>query len=189
MANEDNNPVNQQIKLGLILTTGILAMSSASILIRWAQGEGVSSLIIATYRLTIATGLLTFPMIQQRGWREYATLEKHTIILILTSGVLLGLHFATWITSLKHVSVMSSAVLVSMTPLWVGLASPLLLSERIPALMWISLSVTMLGASLIGLAGWKGAQLQAIEGDGECARKYPLFRIYGWSTAQQLLFC
>jgi drug/metabolite transporter (DMT)-like permease len=156
--------VNQRLKLGLVLAAGIAVISSASILIRWAQDEGVPSIVIAAYRLTVATCILSIPMARQRGWRDYAKLNTQTATLLVLSGVLLGLHFATWITSLAHVSVMSSVVLVCTTPIWIGLASPWVLGERISRLMWISLLITMTGASVIGLAGWQGAHTQTLSG-------------------------
>lgn len=156
--------MSQKLKLSLILAIGIIVISSASILIRWAQAEGAPSLVIAVYRLTTATCVLSVPMIFQRGWRDYAKLSRGTIALLVLSGVLLGLHFATWITSLAHVSVMSSVVLVCTTPIWIGLASPMLLGERIPRLMWVSLAIAMAGATIIGLAGWEGTQTRTLEG-------------------------
>jgi drug/metabolite transporter (DMT)-like permease len=157
--------VSQKLKLSLILVIGIVVISSASILIRWAQTEGVPSLVIAVYRLTTATCVLSIPMVFQHGWQDYAKLSRQTIALMLLSGVLLGLHFATWITSLAHVSVMSSVVLVCTTPIWIGLASPLLLGDRIPGLMWVSLAIAMAGATVIGFTGWSGPQTQALEGN------------------------
>lgn len=148
-----------------MLAVGILAMSSSSILIRWAQDEGTPSLIIATYRLTIATCVLSIPIFQRHGRQEYAKMDRQTVIWVLLSGTLLGFHFVTWITSLSHITVMSSVVLVTTTPLWIGLASPLLLGEHIPRSMWRSLIVAMLGVSLIGLAGWKDTLSQAMAGD------------------------
>ena len=50
-------------------------------------------------------------------------------LLALLSGLLLGIHFATWITSLSMTSIISSTVLVSTAPIWVALASPLLLGR------------------------------------------------------------
>ena len=46
-----------------------------------------------------------------RGW----------VWLIMLSGVLLAVHFASWITSLEHVSVLVSVVLVTTNPIWVAL--------------------------------------------------------------------
>lgn len=163
-ANRNRTHVSQKLKLSLILAIGMVVISSASILIRWAQAEGAPSLVIAVYRLMTATCVLSVPMLFQRGWQDYAKLSRQTIALLLMSGVLLGLHFATWIASLEHVSVMSSVVLVCTTPIWIGLASPLLLGERIPRLMWISLAVAMAGATVIGVAGWQGAQTRTLEG-------------------------
>jgi drug/metabolite transporter (DMT)-like permease len=141
-------------------------MSSASILVRWAQSEGVPSLVIAAYRLTIAAGILTVPVIRQRGWQDYAKLNRETIGLVLLSGILLTLHFATWITSLTSISVMSSVILVSTTPIWIGLASPLVLGERVHNKMWFSLGIAVIGAALVGFAGWQGATSQVIGGNG-----------------------
>ncbi len=138
--------------MGPILLIGVLAMSSASIMIRAAQGEGAPSLVIAAYRLTVATLILTFPALRQQAWREYATLGWREMCLLLLSGLLLGLHFATWITSLEHTSVISSVVLVTTTPLWIGLISPLVLGERTSGSTWIGMGIAMAGGIIIGLA-------------------------------------
>ena len=45
----------RRLSLVLILLAGILAVSTASIFIRLAQAEGVPSLVIAAYRLTLAS--------------------------------------------------------------------------------------------------------------------------------------
>src|SRR5690242_918572 len=98
---------------------GILAMSSASIMIRWAQQQNVPSLVIAAYRLTVATAALTLPAMRQRAWRDYAKLQGREVAILALSGILLGFHFASWITSLDQTSVLSSVVLVTTTPLWI----------------------------------------------------------------------
>src|SRR5512135_675776 len=104
---------------GLGLVIGILAASSASIFIRFAQ-QDAPSLIIAAYRLTLAT-LILAPFALSKKRQELMMLGWRRAGLILISGVFLGLHFATWITSLRYTSVPSSAVLVSTSPLWVAL--------------------------------------------------------------------
>jgi drug/metabolite transporter (DMT)-like permease len=69
----------------------------------------------------------------------------------LASGLLLALHFATWITSLAYTSVAASVVLVSTSPLFVGLISHLLLHERLSRKLTLALTVTTIGGILIGL--------------------------------------
>lgn len=128
-------------------------MASASILIRWAQAEHVPSLVIASYRLTIATLVLAPVAIHQQAWKDYATLGWHKVRLIVLSGLLLGMHFAAWITSLEHTSVVSSVVLVTTTPLWLGIAAPYFTGDRTPGLMWLGLLIATIGGIIIGLAG------------------------------------
>lgn len=134
----------------LVLFFGILAVSTASIFIRYAQRE-VSSLVIAAYRLSLAS-LILLP-IAWRGHRaELRGLSKGQVVLIGLSGVFLAFHFATWITSLEYTTVASSVVLVTTTPLWVGLFAPLFLRERLPTAVAIGLCVALAGGILVGMS-------------------------------------
>src|SRR5512135_1930028 len=117
------------------LTFGILAASSASIFIRFAQ-QDAPSLVIAAYRLTLATVILApFALMQRR--RELRSIGWRKLSLMLLSGIFLGFHFATWITSLRYTSVPSSAVLVATSPLWVALLAPIFLKEKITRMVAI----------------------------------------------------
>jgi len=69
------------------------------------------------------------------------------------AGVLLALHFATWITSLHHTSVAISVVLVCTQPIFVTLASGLFLDEKPPWLSWVGIAVAFAGAAGVALAG------------------------------------
>ena len=82
---------------------------------------------------------------------ELSGLRKGQIGLIILSGVFLAFHFATWITSLEYTSVASSVVLVTTTPLWVGLFSPVILHERLSPMVAVGLVVALLGGVLVGL--------------------------------------
>ncbi len=110
----------------LVLGLGIIAASSSSILIRFAQIDA-PSLVIAAYRLTIASLILTpFLFRQREKLRELSSAQYRLAFL---SGLFLALHFGTWITSLEYTNVTSSVVLVQTTPLFVAALSPLLLGE------------------------------------------------------------
>lgn len=151
--------------LGLMLLVGVLAMSSASILIRFARTEGVPPIVIAAYRLSTASLVLTLPALQQRAWKDYAKLSIREFSVLLLSGLLLGMHFATWITSLDHTSVMSSVVLVTTTPLWIAIASPRILSERASQFTWAGIAVAIGGGILIGLADLGSSESLTAWGD------------------------
>ncbi len=153
------------LKPGPVLAVGVLAMSTASIFIRYAQAEGAPPLVIAAYRLAVATLILSIPVARQQAWRDYDKLGMSGLGILVLSGTLLGLHFATWITSLAYTSIMSSVVLVSTTPLWIGLAAPLLLKERTPGLTWIGIIVAVAGGIVIGFAGWSRTEHLTTRGD------------------------
>lgn len=139
--------------LGLVI--GVLAVSSASFLIRFAQQAGASSLAIAALRLTIAA-LALLPFALARCGREFRTLSGRDLLLAATSGAFLGGHFATWILSLEYTSVVSSVVLVSLAPIFVALASALVLREPFTRPVILGMLSAVVGGALIGLAGNSG---------------------------------
>jgi drug/metabolite transporter (DMT)-like permease len=144
----------------LVLGAGVVVVSFASILIRLAQAEGASSLAIAAVRLGLAAALLA-PFAWWRAGPEMLRLGRRELGLCLLSGAFLALHFWTWITSLEHTSIASSTALVTTNPIWVGLASALILRERpgAAALAGIALSV---GGSLLIFAS--DARLEPADG-------------------------
>lgn len=137
-------------KVGAALLTAILAVSTASLFIRFAQKD-VPSLVIAALRLTFAT-LMLAPIALTRYRAELRTLMRRDLILGLVSGIFLAIHFATWISSLEYTSVASSVVFVATGPLWVALLSPLLLNERLTWIAAVGLVLAFLGGALIGLS-------------------------------------
>ncbi|MFN2148596.1 MAG: DMT family transporter [Anaerolineales bacterium] len=131
----------------VILTLGILAASTSSILVRYAQREA-PSLVIAAYRLLLAT-LILLPINAVRHRRLQGVSSRRELWLVLISGTLLAVHFATWISSLEYTSVASSVVLVQTSPLFVALLSPLLLQERPRPQAWTGLLIATIGGVLI----------------------------------------
>ena len=113
----------------LVLGFGVAVVSFAAILIRFAHAEGASSLAIAAVRLTVAAIVLA-PFAWLRAGGEIIRLPGRELGLCILSGTLLAAHFWAWITSLEHTSVASSTALVTTNPLWVALASAILLRER-----------------------------------------------------------
>ncbi len=137
--------------LPLIATAaGILFVSTASIFIRFAQSEA-SSIAIAAARLLVSSAVLV-PIALTRYRHEYQTLTLKDKIQGVLSGVFLTLHFVTWISSLELTTIASSVVLVTTTPLWVAIFSPIILKESISKLVIIGLFVSMTGSAIVGLS-------------------------------------
>ncbi len=136
--------------LPLGLLTAILAVSTASILIRFAQADA-PSLVIAALRISFAS-LVLAPLALTRHRAELASLSRRDLGLALLSGLFLAVHFATWISSLEYTTVASSVVFVSTGPLWVALVSPLLLKEHLGRAALVGLTLALLGGTIVGLA-------------------------------------
>ena len=67
----------------------------------------------------------------------------------MLSGALLAAHFWAWITSLEHTSVASSTALVTTNPLWVALASAIVLRERPGSAAIAGIVLTLAGSVLV----------------------------------------
>ncbi len=145
-----------RVVLPLALIAAILAVSTSSIFIRFAQ-ENAPSLVIAALRLTFAAVLLA-PIAFTRHRDELRQLTRADLILGLASGLFLAIHFGTWISSLEFTTVASSVVFVSTGPLWVALLSPALLNERLKRAAILGLALAFLGGAIVGLSdacSWK----------------------------------
>lgn len=149
----------------LILFAGVLVVSTSSIMIRFLQADGVSSLSIAAGRLGLAALILT-PLAWARVGGELRALPRRDLLLAGCSGAFLAVHFASWISSLAYTSVASSAALVSTNPLWVGLASLLLFRERLGWRAGAGIAATLLGTLLIGLSDATSTQPNPLLGNG-----------------------
>ena len=141
-----------------VLAIGVAAVSWAAILIREADAP---ALVIAAYRLGLAavpTGALALATSRHRTSRDGLWVWP------LLAGAFLALHFGFWIASLQRTSVVTSVVLVTTNPLFVGLASPLVLRERVSAATWAGIGIATVGAALMA-AEDVGEGLGTVVGD------------------------
>jgi drug/metabolite transporter (DMT)-like permease len=138
------------LRLSLILTVGIAAVSCGAVLVRLAAAP---ALVVATYRVSWATCLLAPLMIsgparelRTNTWRDWRNLAL--------SGIALALHFALWIASLSYTSVASSVLLVDTTPFFIGFASQWILRRPCGRDFWIGLAVAFLGCVVVFHGDW-----------------------------------
>lgn len=136
--------------LPIVIIIAILSVSTASLFIRLAQKEA-PSIVIAAFRLTLSS-LIIAPYALSKYKVEIKSLIINEYVLILLSGIFLAIHFAVWITSLEYTSVTSSVVLVSTSPLWVEIVSPIFLREKITRSIFIGSIITFLGVTILALS-------------------------------------
>lgn len=138
--------------LPFVLIAGVLAISSSAILIRFAQAEGLPSILIATARLMIAAFAMT-PFVVRGYWQHISTISQRDLLFAVGAGIFLALHFASWVTSLEYTSVLISVVIVTSSPIWVALLEVFFLRAKLPRRVAIGLVIAIVGGLLIGFGG------------------------------------
>lgn len=132
--------------LPLMVTIAVVSVSTAAILIKLCHDA--PPVVIAAARLGIST-LVLGPVWALRRSRRPASIQRRHVGYLLLAGVLLAAHFFFWITSLKHTSVLSSVVIVTTNPIFVGIASWFLFGERLHRGLIAAIVVAGLGGALI----------------------------------------
>lgn len=146
-----------------MLCGAVLIVSSAAILIRVAQAEGVQSLTIAAWRLTLAAALL-WPLTLAKASQEIRTLRNRDWVLGVGAGLFLALHFAAWISSLAYTSIASSTALVTTNPIWIALVSWLFFRESLGRWLVLGIAAAIGGSTLIFFSD---ARLVTVSGGSE----------------------
>lgn len=106
-------------------------------------------LAIAFWRTAIASAVLVpAALVAERGLPR---LGARSMAGMVAAGALLSLHFATWVASIDLTTVASSVLLVSTTPVWVGIAA-FVMGERMPAKSWLGIGLAISGAAVVAFA-------------------------------------
>lgn len=146
------------ISPNLAIIVGIIAVSTASVLIRKSEAPPLS---IAAYRMMFSS-ILVFPFfVRNKGLEKLKKMSLLRILSLSGVGVVLALHFASWITSLTYTTIASSVILVHVDPLFVSLISHFFLGEKISRKTVVGIFFGFTGVGLIALgdAGLGGINL------------------------------
>jgi len=137
-----------------------MAVSTSGPLI---AATAVPALAIAFWRNAMASAVL-LPVVLARRREELRGLDRRERRLAVLAGLLLALHFATWIPALSYTSVASATALVATQPVWSALIDRLR-GQHVAGQVWAGIAVALTGALLL-----TGADLQvsgrALLGDG-----------------------
>ncbi len=127
-----------------LLPVGILAISSAAILIRLTPAD---PLAITFWRLAFATIIVLL----MSAWRGEEFPRGRFLAYSALSGVLLAVHFLSWIPSLFYTTVAASTTLVNIHPVLMLLFSQKI-GERIGGATAVGVLVAVAGSILITLS-------------------------------------
>jgi len=130
------------------LVISIVAVSTASILIRMSSAP---PLAIAAYRLVLSTFILLPFFLWKGGLNRLRRVSFGEFLTLMGVGVVLALHFATWITSLSFTSVASSVIFVHADPIFVAVVSHIAFGERITRRRLIGIFVAFIGVTVVAI--------------------------------------
>lgn len=146
------------LRIYLILISGIIVVSSSSILIRWT-GD-VPATIIAFYRVFISFCILLIYQFLNPKQRSGSLLKWHWHYFV--AGFFLAAHFITWIASLQMTTIANSIFLESMHPLFGVIVSIILLKEYPKRSVYPILLVAIIGMTIIVYDDLYGAETRLL---------------------------
>lgn len=150
-----SQPVPGRLLSVPVLALALVAISSAALWVRLADAPAV---VTAFWRVALSTVILwavqlrRWPRLSRAGWRSAAF-----------GGLMLALHFWSWMLSLQNTSVLSSTLLVTSTPLWLALFGRWLPGEK-PLVWqgWLGLIVALGGSTAMLLEGSRAGGSEAV---------------------------
>ena len=129
-------------RTALLLAIGVTAVSFAAILVRLAEAP---ALAIAFWRNALGAAVV-LPFALRAGLPSGAQLRG-----LVAAGTALAIHFGLFIGSLSFTTVASSVVLVSTSPVIVGLWATARRTEAPTGRGWIGIGGASVGAGLVAL--------------------------------------
>ena len=128
----------------LLMAVAVVAVSLSGPLMALAV---VPPLAIAFWRNAFATVAIAPAVVVRRGG-ELRELTGRRLGLVLVSGVMLAIHFATWVTSLTLTSVASATAMVCLQLAWI-VAWQLLRGERFDVRVLVGLALAFGGVLVV----------------------------------------
>ncbi len=131
------------LKINLVLTVALFAVSTSSIIARFLPE--VSSIVISLWRLvfaSIAVWLYSFLKPQNK-------IKKQHIIPFILSGFFLGLHFICFYQAVKLTSIANATLLGITAPMFTLLIERFVFKKKFNKIVFIGFAVALIGTIMI----------------------------------------
>jgi len=128
----------------MLMAVGIVAVSTSGPLMAAIVAP---ALAIALWRNLLAA-LAIWPVALLTRRSELRGLSRRELWWATGAGVLLALHFATWVPSLRYTSVASATALVATQPVWVALIARAT-GHYIPRRAWLGIAVSLVAVLVL----------------------------------------
>lgn len=128
-----------------VLLLAVIAISFAAIFFRLAAPT--HPLVAAGIRLAVAAVFL-FPLVIRSALA--GRIKARLFWSAVAAGLLYGLHFGSWVTSLTMTTVAASVTLVTITPFLLALLGVITKKDRPTGRLWSCIALAAVGITLIG---------------------------------------
>lgn len=147
---------------GLLVFLAVAGVSVSGPMVKWSLACGASPVAIAFGRMLISAVLLLVPALRSGELMQVLHAPKRRLLLACAAGLLLALHYTSWMTSMSFASTFVSTALVCTQPLFVAALSGVLLHEPIKREAIPGAVVAVIGAVAIGLLSMRGEHGSAL---------------------------
>ena len=126
-----------------------IAITGVSLSAPLIASTAAPALAIAFWRNAMAVGALSpFALLRRHNRGELRRMGRRSLLLSVTAGVVLALHFGLWLPSLSMTSVASSTALCTTTPIWTTIFLRLR-GHRPPELVWAGTVLAVVGVVIL----------------------------------------
>jgi drug/metabolite transporter (DMT)-like permease len=147
---QESDEGSHQTYANYAILIAVIAVSFSAILIRWSDSHPY---VIAAYRMGI-TSLILLPIVLAKYISEIKKIKRNELLFMITIGMILALHFGSWITSLEKTSVASSVILVTSHPLFVAIVSHYIFREKLQTIGYIGIIVAFTGIIILTIGDY-----------------------------------
>ena len=128
----------------VLLAVAVVAVSTSAPMIAACAAP---ALAIAFWRSLLGAGF-TAPLLAIKGLAEFRQLTRRQWVWLVSAGLFLGAHFATWIPSIRFTSVASAAALVATQPVWAAMIARSM-GARVDRGVWVGIAVSLAGVLVL----------------------------------------
>ena len=147
-------------RIPLALVLAICAISTGAAFVRWARP--MPPVVIAALRVAIAAVLLL--VAGRRELRSLGRIAWRDRPLVIAAGVMLSIHFGSWIASLSFTSTAAATAIVCTNPIFAALFGTLL-GDRVTPRETLGIAIAGAGCAVLAGGDWSAGG-DAFIGDG-----------------------
>jgi len=129
----------------LFLLCGVFACSTAAIFIR---NSSIHPVPLSSLRLFVAAVILA-PLFVRDLRQHRETYTAKDLVASLLPGVLLGIHFITWLTAVDLATVANASLIVNLMPIAMPFFMHFLVNERLTGREWLATAMALSATALL----------------------------------------